>query len=444
MTDLKNRFLNFIEEQKLFSRNDPVLLAVSGGIDSAVMSHLFHQCGLKFGIAHVNFQLRGKESEEDEAFVHSLAEQMNVKFFLTRFNTNEFAAEKKISVQMAARELRYGWLEQMRKENGFHRIAVAHHFDDSIETVFINMFRGTGIQGLKGIPPVNDKIVRPLLCFYKEELQNFAEENLISFREDSSNMMVDYDRNKIRLEIIPSIEKNFPAFKKVFVENISKWKDAALLYDEAMKLYRKKLLEQHKNEFRISIQKLKLLPAHKTILFELLKDFGFNSDQVSLIAESFESESGKNFLSATHRLIKDRKHLIISPIGTPSVSETLIQEDDRQIRAGNFVLQISERKTNEFSVPKDSAISCLDKKELEFPLVLRKWKKGDYFYPFGMKKKKKKISDYLIDRKIPLSEKENIWVIESNRRIACIVGERIDERFKVAASTEIVVVIEKK
>jgi len=442
MTDLKKRFLKFIEEQNLFGRNDPVLLAVSGGVDSIVMLNLFHQCRLNFGIAHVNFQLRGKESQEDEAFVRSLANELSVKFFSAGFNTAAFAAEHKISVQMAARELRYEWLERVRKENGFHRIAVAHHLDDSLETVFINMMRGTGIQGLKGISPVNGKIVRPLLIFYKEELQAFAVRNKISFREDSSNRLVDYDRNKIRHEIFPVVEKNFPSFKKVFSNNVLKWKDAAFLYEEALQYHRRKILRKADSEFRISIPKLKSIPANVTVLFELLKDFGFNSDQVNSISESFGSESGKIFLSAKYRIIKDRTELIISPLSKAPPSETLIQESEKTIHAGNIVLRISEWPANKFSIPKDSSICCLDKDELQFPLLLRKWKQGDYFYPFGLKKKKKKISDYLIDRKIPLSEKENTWVIESNKRIACIISERIDDRFAVTAATRTIYAIE--
>jgi len=243
---------------------------------------------------------------------------------------------------------------------------------------------------------------------------------------------------------------DFSAFHKTFSENISKWKDAALIYDQTFKKIKKQFIEQRGDEFWISIPKLKLNQAYKTILFELLSEYGFNSDQVSQIADSFESESGKIFLSASHRIIKDRKHLIISAVSTTSVSEMLIHETDEQINAGKLFLKISDRTPKEFSIPKDSSVSCLDKKELEFPLVLRKWKKGDYFYPLGMKnlpagrQGKKKISNYLVDRKIPLPEKENIWVIESNRRIACIIGERIDERFKVTSSTETIYVVEKK
>ncbi|HYV90435.1 MAG TPA: tRNA lysidine(34) synthetase TilS [Chitinophagales bacterium] len=447
MDELLPRFLNFIRDENLFGKNDPVLLAVSGGIDSAVMAHLFYECNFSFGIAHANFQLREKDSEADENFVCDLAAKFDKRIFSVRFNTKEFAKENKVSVQMAARELRYSWLEEIRKDNGFHRIATAHHLDDSIETVFINMIRGTGIHGLHGILPKQNKIVRPLLCFFKKEIEEYATEKRISFRQDQSNYETGYDRNKIRLEVIPAIEKHFPFFKKNFTENTTRWRDAGSLYDDALTRVKKKAVVKRNQEEWISIPALKQQSAYKTILFEVLKEFHFNSDQTEQIVSALDAESGKIFFSPTHRLIKDRKHLIVSPLTATSLSEVLINEHDHRIpvtlSSVEGQLQISERDAEGFSIPQDSSISCLDKSELEFPLVLRKWKKGDYFYPFGMKRKKKKISDYLIDKKIPLNEKENIWVIESGKRIACIIGERIDERFKVTSSTEKVIVIEK-
>lgn len=442
--ELTRRFLQFIRTENMFTDADPVLLAVSGGIDSMVMAKLFSEADLKFGIAHVNFQLRAEESDEDENFVRATAEALGAPFYTARFETEKVAKHKKISIQMAARELRYTWLEKIRKENGYHRIATAHHIDDTIETVLMNMIRGTGIRGLQGIPSINEKIVRPLLCFYKDELKAFAAEKQLSFREDSSNQLVDYDRNKIRLSVIPAIEKDFPSFKKTFSGNISKWKDASELFELSMNRIKKKLLVKRDDETWISVPALQLLPAKRTILFELLKDFGFVPEQMDDINSALAGESGKMFLSSTHRLVKDRKHLIISPLSSEGVSEMLILEGDRQISAGNLAISISEKNASSFNIPADPKFSCLDKKELEFPLVLRRWKKGDYFYPLGMKMKKKKISDYLIDRKIPLNEKENIWVVESGQRIACIIGERIDHRFRIKSGTIDVLVIERK
>jgi len=441
MTDLKKQFLEFIRGQKLFEWHEPVLLAVSGGIDSTVMAHLFHDSGLKFGLAHVNFQLRGIHSEQDEYFVRELSTQFGVKFFSIKFETETYAAEHKISIQMAARALRYPWLEQVRKDNGFYRIATAHHTDDSIETVLINIFRGTGIHGLGGISPKKEKMVRPLLCFNKKEIQEYASINKIAFRQDQSNAETIYERNKIRLEVIPSIEIHFPAFKKTISENISKWKDAAVLYDEALHHIQRRISTRKEEEFLISIGKLKTHPAYKTILFEMLKEFTFGSDQVNQIAAALDAEPGKMFYSPTHRLVKDRKNLIVTPISGSLISAVLIEETDRHVMAGSLKITLSHHDAGKFSIPVNASVHCLDWKELEFPLMLRKWKPGDYFYPLGMKMKKKKISNYLVDRKIPLPEKENVMVLESGKRIACILGERIDERFKITPSTTKIVMI---
>jgi tRNA(Ile)-lysidine synthase len=437
------KFIPFIKTQKLFHEKEPVLLAVSGGIDSVVMTHLFHQCNFQFGIAHMNFQLRDEDSMSDERFVESLAKQLEVPFFITHVNTAEYAATTKSSIQMAARELRYDWLEKIRKEKGYHFIATAHHQNDSIETVLLNMFRGTGIHGLHGIMPKKNKIVRPLLPFFKTEIVAFAEKENISFRHDQSNLKADYDRNKIRLRIIPEIEKVYPSFQHVFSENIAKWQDAERLYEQQVALLKKKLVEEKVEETFISISKISQLGSSKTILYEILKDFNFTPEQAGIIHSCFNSIPGKIFYSATHRLVKDRKQLILSKISTENISEMLISGDERSISISSIHIKIEIKEDGEFIIPKNSLVSCLDYDKLEFPLLLRKWRKGDYFYPLGMKKKKKKVSDYLIDRKIPLSEKENTWLIESGKRIACILGERIDDRLKITPSTKKIMILRK-
>ncbi|MEO6168236.1 MAG: tRNA lysidine(34) synthetase TilS [Chitinophagales bacterium] len=436
-----DQFIAFVANAGLFKPKDPILLAVSGGVDSTVLAHLFRSTGFRFGIAHINFQLRGSDSEEDEAFVERLAQQWNLPFFVTRFNSKEYAAERKISIQMAARELRYSWLEKIRKDNGFHFIATAHHQNDVIETVLLNTLRGTGIHGLHGIRPKQGKLVRPLLSIYKQEIEEFAQQNNISFRQDFSNFKTDYDRNKVRIEIIPAIEKSFPSFLSSFSQNIHRWNDAGLLYDVQINLLKKKLLVEKGHEVFLSIPKILLFPGSKTVLYELLKNFGFTAEQSSFIYASFDSIPGKMFYSASHRLLKDRNQLIISRVTVDDITELLISENDRSIHLSSIRLKVSIHDSGTFTIPQDASISCLDHGLLEFPLLLRRWKKGDYFYPFGMKKKKKKISDYLIDRKMPLHEKGQVWVLKSGERIACIIGQRIDERFKIDPATKNVFVI---
>lgn len=435
MSEFQERFEKFIQKENLFGKKTPLLVSLSGGIDSTVMLHLLYEGGFAFDIAHINFRLRGMDSDADEQFASHLAQRMNKKFHVTHFKTSDYAAEKKISLQMAARELRHRWLEEIRLTNGLHFTATAHHLDDSIETALINMIRGTGIHGLHGILPKQNKTVRPMLCFFKNEIVEYAGNSGISYRQDQSNFKIEYDRNKIRLEIIPVIENHFASFRKVFAQNIERWADGEHLLNAAISRAKNKIAVKKNEEVRISIAALLAQPACKTILYEVLKEFNFRKDHTGQIAQALQADPGKMFFSATHRLLKDRKYLIIHPLGSNSISEVLIADHDTQVRAGGFEVRLSEHDAEDFHIPRNPLTGCLDKSRLEFPLVLRRWKKGDYFYPLGMKRKKKKISDYLTDRKIPLSEKENILVIESGEKIACIVGERIDERFKITPLT---------
>ena len=430
-----NQFQDFIESNQLFSKNVPVLLAVSGGIDSVVLVNLFKTINQPFAITHCNFQLRGIESEKDEQFVKELASTLKVECFTEQFSTKEVAKDEKISIQMAARQIRYNWFEEVRKKNGFHFIATAHHKDDSIETVLMNLIKGTGIRGLHGILPKQGKIIRPLLFTGKDELKKYAEENKIVFREDSSNKKTNYQRNLIRHKVIQLLEEINPSFKNSFDSSIKHFNDVEALYDFSIHNFKKKLLKKEKNNLSVDIPALLASPSPQTILFELLQQFGFEEKSIEQIFHSLKSESGKEFISSTHRIIKDRKKLfIVENENTDSQVWVIDKKNSQTINAGvceiEFIIKdASSRKRN--------GLLELDANKISFPLVLRTWKSGDYFYPSGMKMKKKKLSNFFVDLKIPLHEKEKQLVLQDTAdKIICVVGLRGDERFAITTATK--------
>ncbi|GDX51042.1 tRNA(Ile)-lysidine synthase [Bacteroidota bacterium] len=430
-----NQFKNFIQSNQLFSEGIPVLAGVSGGVDSMVLVNLFSLMNQPFAIAHCNFQLRGDESNADEKFVKELASTLKVECFTEQFDTKEVARTEKISIQMAARNLRYDWLEKIRKQNGFHFIATAHHRDDSIETVLMNLIKGTGIRGLHGILPKQGKIIRPLLFTGKNEIRKFALENKIAFREDSSNIKTVYERNLIRHKVIPLMEEINPSFKSSFENSIRHFVDAEALYELSIANFRKKLMKQKKSYALIDIPALLNSIAIETILFELLQLFGFEEKSIEQIFNSLKSESGKEFLSSTHRIIKDRKKLFIVEKELSDSEVFLIEKKKSQtIPIGENKIEIRLKEAS--SRTKHGQIE-LDADKISFPLILRKWKSGDYFYPTGMKMKKKKLSNFFVDLKIPLHEKENQFVLQDTAdKIICVVGLRGDERFALKSFTK--------
>lgn len=475
---LLQRFIDNIQQKNLFQKQDRLLLAVSGGVDSVVMCELFRQAGFSFEIAHCNFQLRGEESERDEAFVKSLGEIYSAKVYIKKFDTEKYATEKKLSIQVAARELRYEWFEELMIEvsgvrnevsvisnelsaisnepsaiskqasNSTSYIAhrttyllTAHHANDNIETLLMNLFKGTGIKGLQGILVKQGKIIRPLLFAKKEEILSFARENNLLFAEDSSNLSDKYTRNYFRNQLIPSIQKVFPEVEDNLLHNIERFKDAEILYQQAIQLHKKKLLEYKGNEIHIAVLKLIKADPLKTIIYEIIKEYGFTAHQTSEVLHLLKSESGKYISSATHKIIKDRKWIIISPHNTELAATILIDKNDKKVVFENGYLEIKKSEINNIPVSTENSIATLDAKNITYPLLLRKWKQGDYFYPLGMQNLpagrpgKKKLSRFFIDQKLPLTEKEKIWVIESNKRIIWVVGKRIDDRFKITART---------
>ena len=466
---LLEEFIKNIKQQNLFQKNDLLLLAVSGGVDSVALCELCFQAGFHFEIAHCNFQLRGEESERDEKFVSQLGEKYWTKVFVKKFETKKYAEENKISIQVAARELRYEWFEELLNEaiviseklpgksdsrllginqinssfitHQLKYILTAHHANDNIETLLMNFFKGTGIKGLQGILPKQGKIIRPLLFAKKEEILAFVNENNLEFVEDSSNASDKYTRNYFRNQLIPSIEKVFPKVEDNLINNIERFSEVDLLYQQAVQFHKDKLLEKKGNEIHIPVLKLLKAKPLKTILYEIIKEFGFTAHQTNEVVDLLKSESGKYISSSSHIIIKNRCWLIIASQNTIEAANILINKNDTEIDFELGKLRLKYVDSKPAKIPSSNLIAAIDAKEIKFPFLLRKWKQGDYFYPLGMQKKKK-LSKFFIDQKKSLTDKEKIWVIESNKRIVWIVGERIDDRFKIKESTEKVLFIE--
>lgn len=433
---LIQQFQQAISLTNLFSVKDKLLLAVSGGIDSVVLCELCKQSGYHFTIAHCNFQLRGEESERDEQFVRGLGKKYDVQVLVKKFDTEKYAADKKISIQVAARELRYAWFEELITDKAADHLLTAHHADDNAETVLMNFCRGTGLHGLTGIPASSGHIRRPLLGFSKKELLAFANANNLSFVEDSSNQSSKYTRNLFRNEILPLIEKVYPQVNENLQDNILRFKEIEKLYHFSVDELKKKLCKTKGNEVHIPVKQL-LSFQNKALIFEIITAYGFNEKQVDEILKLAESESGRYIQSPanTFRIIKHRHWFIISPVESAEAVTIIIEEKDKTVpfAAGNILLSTSNLEPG-FKPPAVSTIASLDAKSISFPLLLRKWKQGDYFYPLGMKKKKK-LSRFFIDQKLSKSEKESMWVIEMNKKIIWVVGMRIDERYKVTDKT---------
>ncbi|MGC4235663.1 MAG: tRNA lysidine(34) synthetase TilS [Niabella sp.] len=425
-----DRFISFVHQNNLFTGKDRLLVAVSGGVDSVVLCHLCKRAGYDFGIAHCNFQLREEDSTRDEKFVQALAGELGVPFHLVRFETKQYAEEKKQSTQEAARELRYNWFEKTRTEEGYDFILTAHHADDNIETVLMNFFRGTGIAGLTGIKPMNGKIRRPLLFAKRAELEAYLKDNQLQFVQDETNLHDDYTRNYFRNTILPQISKVYPEVQQNLLNNIERFKDVETLYCNEIEHHQKKLLQKRGAEFFIPVLLLQKTPAYQTVLLEMVKSFGFKARQIPELSGLLESQPGKYMLSPTHRILKDRRHLVITALKEiPSVA-VIIEGEGRYAFAGG-TLRIKAAVQEDIS--RNESRASINASLVEYPLILRPWRTGDYFYPLGMQKKKK-VSRFLIDRKLSLAEKERVWVVEMNKKIIWVVGHRIDDRFKVVDS----------
>ena len=412
----------------------PVLLAVSGGVDSMVMCDLFFKSNISFAVAHCNFKLRGADADKDEQLVADWAKGNNITFYQTSFDTQQKADDWKKGIQETARILRYEWLEEIRNKNQYAAVVTAHHANDNVETLLMNLFKGTGIAGLHGIKPHNGNIIRPLLFAQKKELYAYALEHDIVYREDTSNKSDKYTRNDIRLNIIPTIEKSFPDVVTHISNSISRFEEAEELYNKAIAIDVKKLTEQRGQDIYIPVRKLRLRKPLKTICYELFRPYGFTSPQVPHIIDLLGADSGHCIDSSTHKVIKDREFLIITTKEIIKTDIILVNDLPATLSLENATISFKSTAVPD-KIPADNNSAYLDISKLKFPLLLRTWRQGDYFYPLGMGMKKKKLSKYFKDQKIPIHEKNKIWVLESDKRIVWLVGHRLDERFKVKPST---------
>lgn len=428
--------------QKHLSQNLPILqgkkllLAISGGVDSMVMLDLFQKTDFEIAIAHCNFQLRGQESDGDQAFIERYAKENSIPLFVTQFDTKAFAEDYKLSIQVAARELRYKWFYELLAANNYDLILTAHHADDNIETFLINLSRGSGLDGFTGIPMQNDKTVRPLLIFGREEILDYAHKNNIQWREDSSNASDKYLRNKVRQEIVPVLKTLNPNFISSFQNTLENLQKSMTLVDDASRIVYRKVVEDEENQKKINLKELLQLPNYKAYLYEWLKPFGFKAwnDIYSLV----ESQSGKQIFSENFKLLKNRDYLIVSPQTEINREEKYYIEENQQ--DVNFHIKLSICKITSITNASNTAI-FVDQNKLKYPLVLRRWKEGDVFYPLGMKGKSKKVSKFFKDEKFSLIDKENAWLLCSDNQIVWIVGIRQDERFKIEPTTKQIIQI---
>ncbi|MNK30289.1 tRNA(Ile)-lysidine synthase [compost metagenome] len=441
MLPLQN-FKDYISQHSLFNVKDKILLAVSGGKDSVLMAHLFKLSGFEFGITHCNFNLRGAESQRDEDFVVTLAKKMGVPCYVTHFKTKEFAATRKVSTQMAARTLRYEWFEELRAREQYEVIALAQHQDDAIETVLLNLTRGTGIAGLHGILPKRDRLIRPLLFLSSAEIADLIAKQDIDFVEDSSNKSTNYARNKIRLNVIPHLKEINPNLDETFQHNIQRFADTELVLQQAVAKLKAEILKEEQGKFYLSIKKIKALNPQHLLLFELLRPFGFSESVIAELLQGLDKQSGTSFFSISHRIVIDRQELIIDSIADRDIENKniIIHSHDQEVNflGGKILITSSE----DVHFEKSSKKAFVDTNKLIFPLVLRSWQAGDKFKPMGMSRSKK-LSDFFIDEKVPLSDKDLIPVlVNGNGELIWIAGWRQDNRYKLTEATKNVTIFE--
>lgn len=428
------RFQHFLEKEQLFNKKDKILLAVSGGMDSMAMVHLFQQAGYQCGIAHCNFQLRGVDSDGDEAFIKEQAKKLNIPFHSIRFDTAKEAQLQKTSTQMVARTLRYDWFEQLRQAHQYSHIATAHHLNDSLETVLLNLTKGCGIKGLHGIPLKQTHIVRPLLFATRQDIQQLVQEQTIPYREDASNQSTKYQRNLIRHKVIPALKSINPSLENTFEKTVHHLRDTEILFNEIIHQYQSKITKFSNNSLFIQKQALANHPAKHTLLYELIASYGFNGAQVAQLLENYE-QIGATYASVSHQLLVDREYLVIKSKNNKKENYKLVKENSNIVLFNNQEIKFTYGLKEAYSLQQPANIALLDYEQLVFPLKLRYWQEGDRFQPLGMKGQSKKLQDFFSDLKLSRFEKDEVILLENNGMICWVVGYRIDEQFKITEKT---------
>lgn len=430
------RFQNHINQNLPFLNGKKLLLAISGGIDSMVLMELCRQADLDIRAAHCNFQLRGEESDADAEFVKTQCELKDILLFVNHFDTQKFAEEHKLSIQVVARHLRYEWFNTLLINNDYDYILTAHHLDDSLETFLINLTRGSGLDGLTGIPQQNGNVIRPLLPFSRNEIETFAKENAISWREDSSNASDKYLRNKLRHEVIPVLKELNPSLLASYENTVSNLQQSQSMVDDASRIVYRKVVTDINFQKRINLDELMQLPNYQAYLYQWLSPFGFRDwHSVSALVSA---QSGKQIHSENHTLLKDRNELIVFEKPESDTAEIFFIE--KGIQEVKFPLKLTFSNVENISVQSTNTI-FVDEEKLRFPLEIRKWQEGDLFYPFGMNGSKK-LGKYFKDEKYSLIEKSETWLLCSGNEIVWVIGKRQDDRFRVTAQTTKIVQIQ--
>lgn len=421
------QFLNHIEQNDLCTSDQKILVAVSGGLDSMVMLNLFKEAGYSVAVAHCNFQLRGSESDGDEAFIRQTCERLLVPIYTRRFETEKYATENGVSIQMAARELRYAWFDELLEHHAYDRLATAHHGNDAIETVLLNWVHGASLEGLSGIPVRNGQTIRPMLFSTRAVIEKYALDNQLTWREDRSNQTDDYQRNYLRHQVIPKLMELNPSLESTVQRGLRKIKDEQFFFYQQLTQWKSDHLKKEGTLIRIAKESF----VNATHLWWVIKEYGFNFDQCEEVAKVLHGQSGKRFLSPSHQLTIDRDHLILSPHEDFWVDVTIAQGQSSAC-LGSWDMDIEKPVSME--PVNDPNLALLDANKLTFPLCWRRWKPGDFFYPLGMEHKRK-LSDFLIDKKVSVAEKNVVTVLESGGQVAWVVGYRIDNRFKITPQT---------